>query len=312
MGPWTHGGRATFSGDRRLRARRGDRLNGFRLRWFDRWLKDAETGSRASRRCASLSWAAVTGSKSARGGRSSSAGTGVTSQTGPWRARLTPYYLHADGALSPEPPRRRRLRRRRLATRSTPGTRCRRSAATSRPKADVRGAQDQRGRGAFGCRDTLPLSARSDSGLPDRSAGADLEVTGRLIVKLWACFARRHGLHRQAHRRLSAERGLPGRVRPERHRQHRPGPLSRALTKANRLSPASRTSSRSSCTRRRPSSARAPDPARHLEQQLPALRRESQHRRAAGRNRRVVAENTVYHDPAHPSHILLPVIPAAR
>ena len=32
-----------------------------------------------------------------------------------------------------------------------------------------------------------------------------------------------------------------------------------------------------------------------------------------GRNRRLlVAENSVYHDPARPSRILLPVIPAAR
>ena len=57
---------------------------------------------------------------------------------------------------------------------------------------------------------------------------------------------------------------------------------------------------------------RAPHPARHLQQQLPAVRRQPEHRRAAQQNRRwSMADNTVYHDAQHPSRIILPIVPSS-
>ena len=55
---------------------------------------------------------------------------------------------------------------------------------------------------------------------------------------------------------------------------------------------------------------RPPHPRRSLQQQLPALRPQPQHRRQPRLTERPCkGDNTVYHDPAHPSALVLPVVP---
>ena len=111
LGPWNHGGMrgrgSTATGDVDFgpEAHWGDRvLNGERLRWFDRWLKDLDTG--------------VEGDPPVRlfvmgGGDGRRNEAGKVNQGGRWRsesewplkrAAPTRYYLQPGGGLATEPP----------------------------------------------------------------------------------------------------------------------------------------------------------------------------------------------------------------
>jgi len=58
---------------------------------------------------------------------------------------------------------------------------------------------------------------------------------------------------------------------------------------------------------------RAPDPRLRLQQQLPAIQPEPEHRgKTFGGTATVRAKQTIYHDADHQSAIVLPVIPARR
>ena len=134
FGPWTHGqqaqsfaGMAEFGPDAAIDLRRIER------RWFDRWLKGEANGAERDPPVRVFVMGGGDAPQDAARAGSSSAATGATSEPGRWRERVaTPFYLHADGGLSPEPPARRR---RRPPTASTRATRSRRSAATSRRRA---------------------------------------------------------------------------------------------------------------------------------------------------------------------------------
>ena len=92
------------------------------------------------------------------------------------------------------------------------------------------GAWDQRGGENFwNWPKPIPLSARNDVVVfQTEPLAEDIEVTGEIEVKLWASSsAVGHRLHRQAPRRLSAERRLARRLRPEPRRRHRARPLPR-------------------------------------------------------------------------------------
>ncbi len=104
---------------------------------------------RTRRRCGSSSWAAAPAAGPPRAS-STTAAAGATSASGRSRARVeTPYYLHGDGSLSTAPPPAGRGAAAR--SRSTPPTRCRRSAASTARSASCRpGARawSRRGRGS--------------------------------------------------------------------------------------------------------------------------------------------------------------------
>ena len=104
------------------------------------------------------------------------------------RTVYTPYYLHADGTLSHD---------------NSDGDRPRPLGISFDPRNPVptiggnvssegvlmpRGAQDQRCYPEHWlCKDTLPLSARQDVVVfQTPPLQEDVEVTGRLVVKLWA------------------------------------------------------------------------------------------------------------------------------
>lgn len=187
MGPWTHGGwSASFSGDVEF----GDNAlmddyDGYRLRWFDRWLKGLETG--------------VDGEKPVRyfvmgGGPGGKDREGRLIHGGVWRdaddwplsgTEFTPYYLHADGSLSADEP-------------TTVGSSTYAfdpndpvptigGCISAAPQVMPVGGYDQRGDSRFyGCVDELPLSARNDVLVFETPELArPMEVTGPLTAILY-------------------------------------------------------------------------------------------------------------------------------
>jgi uncharacterized protein len=104
----------------------------------------------------------------------------------PARAVPTPYYLHADGALSPDRPRADPSKTYRFDPKNPVPTIG--GNLSSQGNLAFAGAADQRCRPNFWqCTDASPFSSRPDV-LMFRTPplGADVEVTGRLVVSLWA------------------------------------------------------------------------------------------------------------------------------
>ncbi len=188
MGPWTHGGwGVSNAGDVDFGTHSFINYNDLRLAWFDHYLKGMNTEV--------SDWSPV---------KIFVMGTGEglpnyqgrLHHSGHWRdegdfplpdTQFTPYYLHADGGLSTTLP---------SADEST-------SCFSFDPRDPVptigggisaadpimgAGAFDQRGNSRFfGCQDTLPLNARSDVlTFQTPPLGNDVEVTGPITVKLHA------------------------------------------------------------------------------------------------------------------------------
>ena len=102
------------------------------------------------------------------------------------RTAYTPYYLHAGGVLSPEKPARSARPRYQFDPHHPVPTLG--GNVSSQGTLMFQGAADQRCRKDFWLTpDTKPLSARNDI-LVFQTAplAADVEVTGRLVVTLWA------------------------------------------------------------------------------------------------------------------------------
>ena len=232
VGPWTHTAtRAPYAGDVVVRRRRSDRRLRHRLApSLVRSLPQGR-GDRRRERCA--------GPALRHGHRRRPQGRRRATLPRRLLARRDRVAArrHAHGAvLLP----RRRLAQHRRSRRS----RRRRTTYTFDPRHPVPtigggssarlkdGAYDQREDHARSRRRQppyLPLRSRADvRRLPDRAAGgghgghrADQGRALRVVEP------HRHRLHRQADRRLSAERRLARRLRPEPHGRDRPRPLSR-------------------------------------------------------------------------------------
>ncbi len=188
MGPWTHGGwGVSNAGDVDFGNHSFINYNDLRLAWFDHFLKGMHTEV--------SDWAPVKIFVMGTG-----EGTpnyqGRLHHSGYWRdeqdfplpdTQFTPYYLHADGELATTLP-------------STDGSTSRFSFDPRAPVPTIgggisaadpimgAGAFDQRGNSRFfGCKDTLPLNARSDVlTFQTPPLGNDVEVTGPVTVKLHA------------------------------------------------------------------------------------------------------------------------------
>jgi uncharacterized protein len=187
MGPWTHGGqRRSFAGEAEFGRDAAIDLDALQLRWFDRWLKGAENGVEREPPVRIF----VMG-----GGDGHRTGEGRIFVGGHWRdekewplarARATPYYLHAGGVLSTDPPPAGPASHYLFDPRHpVPTVGGNLSSSTGVMEA---GAMDQRCRkDVWLCEDERPLSARNDV-LVFQTAplDRDMEVTGRLVVKLWA------------------------------------------------------------------------------------------------------------------------------
>jgi putative CocE/NonD family hydrolase len=187
VGPWIHSsehvsyaGEAQFTEDAAL-----DRTALY-IRWFDHWLKGIDNGIEREPPVRIY----VMG-----GGDAHKTAEGRLYVGGHWRDELewplartvyTPYYLHAGGSLSPQKPAQERPTSYQFDPRHPVPTLG--GNVSSQGTLMFQGAADQRGRKDFWLTpDTKPLSARNDI-LVFQTAplAADVEVTGRLVVTLWA------------------------------------------------------------------------------------------------------------------------------
>ncbi|MCY3763938.1 MAG: CocE/NonD family hydrolase [Gemmatimonadetes bacterium] len=314
MGPWTHGGWGnSFAGDVDFGQDSVlDDYDGYRLRWFDRWLKGIDNGVDREKPVRIF----VMGGGDGRRNRE-----GRLNYMGVWRdvedwplhgTRFTPYYLHQDGSIGEDLPEPSEPSRYTFDPRDPVPT-----VGGNLSAGDpilVAGAYDQRGDSRFyGCRDNLPLSARSDVLVfQTPELKEPLEVTGPLTMKLWAsssatdtdftvklidvhppnedypdCFAQIitdsivRGRYRNS--RDTPELMSPGEIHELEVVMY---PTSIVFGAGHRI----RVDVSSSNFPRFDVNPNTGGPL--------------------GRDRRVVlAENAVFHDPEHPSHIVLPIIP---
>jgi len=187
IGPWTHYGQEqSYAGIAEFGPTATIDRNDFERAWFDHWLKGIANGVDKAAPIRLFVMGGGDGHRTAEG-RVFVGGHWRDEQEWPLaRAVNTAYYLHADGSLSTDAPS------------SSPPTRY--SFDPRHPVPTVGGnissfgsvvsvgAQDQRcTRESWPCSDTLPLSARTDVLVfQTPPLERDVEVTGPLVVKLWA------------------------------------------------------------------------------------------------------------------------------
>jgi putative CocE/NonD family hydrolase len=187
VGPWTHGGQTrSYAGQAQFTADAALDFDAWRLRWFDRWLKGVDNG--VDREPPVRIY--VMG-----GGDAHKTPEGRLFVGGHWRderewplarTAATSYYLHANGVLSPDPPGADPPATYSFDPRNPVPTLG--GNISSEGTLMFQGAADQRCRLDFWlCPDSRPLSARNDILVfQTPPLTRDVEVTGRLIVKLWA------------------------------------------------------------------------------------------------------------------------------
>jgi uncharacterized protein len=315
IGPWTHSnphldyaGAAQFTPDAAID------LNAFEQRWFDRWMKGIDNG--VDREPPVRLY--VMG-----GGDAHKTAEGRVFVGGHWRdekewplarAKATPYYLHAQGLLSTDSPASAAPLTYRFDPRHPVPT-LGGNLSSQGPLASE-GAADQRCRtDLWTCADAAPLSARNDILVfATPPVTEDLEVTGPLVVKLWASsdapdtdFTAKlidvyppsadfpAGVDMLIGDSIVRARYRNGAAKPQMLERGKPYeftielyPTSIVFRRGHRI----RLDISSSNFPRFDVNPNTGEPLND------------------NRSSRV-AENTVYLDPAHPSRILLPVIPAA-
>ena len=187
VGPWTHGGQTrNFAGDAEFTEDAALDFNAWRLRWLDRWLKGTANGVDKEPPVRLYVMGSGEPHKT-QAGRLFVGGRWRDEQEWPLaRTQATPYYLHAGGLLSPAlpgqaPPTKYLFDPRRPVP--TLG-----GNISSQGTLMFQGASDQKCRADFWlCTDSNPLSARNDVLVfQTPPLERDTEVTGRLIVKLFA------------------------------------------------------------------------------------------------------------------------------
>jgi putative CocE/NonD family hydrolase len=187
IGPWIHSsenlsyaGEAQFTDDAALD------LTAFHLRWFDHWLKGIDNGVDREPPVRIYVMGGGDAHKTAEG-RIFVGGHWRNEQEWPLaRTSPTPYYLHANGVLSPERPAEDHP----ITYQFDPSNPVPTIGGnvSSQGTLMFQGAADQRCRLDFWlCSDSKPLSARNDVLVfQTPPLTSDIEVTGRLIVNLWA------------------------------------------------------------------------------------------------------------------------------
>jgi len=322
MGPWIHGdqgksahGQVSFGADAAI-----PNPLAWRLEWYDHWLKGIENSVGRSAPFATNVRIFVMGTGDGR-----KTASGLLNHGGYWRnerewplarTRYTPYYFQPGGELST----------------TKPASKAGGTSFQFDPRDPVptlggpissgddimqQGAWDQRGGPQFwNWQNPLPISARNDV-LVFRTAPleADVEVTGEIEVKFWASssavdtdFTAKlidvyppsgdfphgfdlnigDGIVRARFRDSLKEEKLmePGKVYPFTLRIY---PTSNVFKKGHRI----RVDISSSNFPRFDVNPNTGEPL-------------------ADNRRVVIATNTLVHDRSHPSHIVLPVIPAAQ
>ena len=314
MGPWTHGGQGqSFSGDAEFGPDAALDFNAFRLRWFDRWLKGDENGVEREAPVRIFVMGGGDAHKT-REGRISVGGHWRDEHEWPLaRARVTPFYLHADGSLSDTKPPEAVASTHYLFDPRHPVPTIG-GNISSEGILMSRGAADQRCRADWwSCDDSRPLSARNDVLVfQTPPLEQDVEVTGRLIVKLWASSSAPDtdftaklidvyppsadfpaGVDLNVGDSIVRARYRNSLEKPE---LMKPGDV---YSFTIEMYPTSLVFQRGHRIRLDISSSNFPrfDVNPNTGEPLNNNRR------------RAVADNAIYHDTAHPSHILLPIIP---
>lgn len=191
VGPWIHSSEnRNFAGEAQFTEDGKIDIPAFEIRWFDRWLRGIQNGVDKEPPVRIY----VMG-----GGDAHKTPEGRVYVGGKWRSENewplkrqveTPYYLHANGLLSASKPTAAAMDKP-LTYLFDPSNPVPTLGGNVSSQGDLmfQGAADQKCRADFWlCKsDTRPLSARSDVLVFQTPPLAeDTEVTGRLIVKLWA------------------------------------------------------------------------------------------------------------------------------
>jgi uncharacterized protein len=187
FGPWTHGQQAlSYAGIAEFGPDAALDMPAIQMRWFDRWLKGEANAAEHNAPVRVF----VTG-----GGDGHRTPEGRVFVGGHWRdeatwplpsAAPTPFYLHAGGGLSPEPPGAapptsyRFDPRRPVPTLGGP--------VSSQRDLMLAGAQSQVcRRDLWPCEDDRPLTERDDVLVfQTEPLGSPLQIIGPLTVRLWA------------------------------------------------------------------------------------------------------------------------------
>jgi len=317
MGPWTHGGQQRdFAGEAEFGPEAALDFHAFELRWFDRWLKGVDNGVDREPPVRLFVMGAGDAHKTPEGRIFVGGHWRNEREWPPARTQTTPYYLHAGGGLTTDAPAAAPSFTRYLFDPHHPVPTLG-GNLSSEGILMFHGAADQRCRKDFWlCDDERPLSARNDVLVfQSPPLDHDLEVTGRLIVKLWASSsapdtdftAKLIDVYPPS---ASFSAGVDLNVEDSIVRARYRDSLEKAsLMKAGEIYqftiemyPTSLVFARGHRIRLDISSSNFPrfDVNPNTGEPL------NDNRRWA------IAENTIFHDAQHPSQILLPIMPAGR
>jgi putative CocE/NonD family hydrolase len=187
VGPWIHSSEnLSYAGEAQFTADAALDLEAFHLRWFDHWLKGVENGVDREPPVRIYVMGGGDAHKTPEGRLFVGGHWRDEREWPPARAVATPYYLHSNGTLSPDKPADSPPTTYVFDPRNPVPTLG--GNVSSQGTLMFQGAADQRCRPGFWlCTDDKPLSARNDVLVFQTPAlNANIEVTGRLIVKLWA------------------------------------------------------------------------------------------------------------------------------
>ena len=344
VGPWTHANDSperVYAGDAEFGADAAIDFKETHLRWFDQWMRGVDNGVREE---AAIRLFVMGGGGGHRtlDGRIMHGGRWRDEHEWPLaRTKFTPFYIHSDGSLDaaapsepessttytfdpddPVPTIGGQLSAFYELTDLPPGIAD--PSVLPRPlrarEIVAAGGYDQvEDPRFFGCSPPyLPLGSRRDVLVYQTDPlEEDVEVTGPIEVVLWVSSdAPRHRLHREAHRLLPAQHSLPIWLQPEPDRQHHPAALP-SRRREGRPPACRRGGARKDhpAAHQQPLRRRPPDTPRHLQFQLPALRREPEYRRTApatppqvpGRQHRLPRRRApLAHPPAHHPAVIDP------
>jgi len=315
VGPWTHSNpHQAYAGDAQFTPDATIDLNAFEQRWFDHWLKGTDNGVDREPPVRIYVMGGGDGHRTAEG-RVFVGGHWRDEMEWPLtRAKTTPYFLHAGGVLSADAPASAAPITYRFEPQNPVPTLG--GNLSSQGTLASEGGADQRCRpDLWICSDEAPLSARNDVLVfATKPLTEDLEVTGPLVVKLWASSdgpdtdftAKLIDVYPpNADFPAGVDMIIGDSIVRARYRKSltKPEPLERgkAYEFTIELYPTSIFFRRGHRIRLDISSSNFPRFDVNPNTGEPLNDNRSSR----------VAENTVYLDPAHPSRILLPLIPTA-